>query len=204
MARQPARASPTKLKFCSGRLRFAPASVGSSVRWFPPSRPTFARTGPRLCRPSAVPLSPVLFRCLPGLACSAGPPFGPVNGLLPPVPGVLVVGGRPDASAPVRPPPSVCAGGGAGFGCVAFVGRALLNDRAHKCARTGPNLQGLFYDFSAKAEKVRGTNKIHILFMFLQNMNKTLSYFVQVCLFIDLSAAASLSVGQLYCRHFFF
>lgn len=62
----------------------------------------------------------------------------------------------------------------------------------------------LFYDFSAKAEKVRGTNKIHILFMFLQNMNKTLSYFVQVCLFIDLSAAASLSVGQLYCRHFFF
>lgn len=141
----------------------------------PPSRPTFARTRPRLCRPSALPLSPVLFRCLPGHACSARPPSGPVVGALPPVPGVLVVGGLPDASASVRPPPSVCAGGGAGLGCAAFVGRAHLNDRAHKCARTGTNLQGLFYDISACAEKVicfqQNTHFVHVSSKHEQNLD---------------------------------
>ena len=72
---------------------------------------------------------------------SAGPPFGPVNGLLPPVLGVRVVGGRPDAFAPVRPPPSVRAGGGAGFGCVAFVGRAAKWERFGRRGPAPPTAQ---------------------------------------------------------------
>ena len=45
----------------------------------------------------------------------------------------------------------------------------------------GQTCKGYFMIFRLAPKKSYVSNKIHILFMFLQNMNKTLIYFVQVC-----------------------
>ena len=49
----------------------------------------------------------------------------------------------------------------------------------------GQTCKGYFMIFRLAPKKSYVSNKIHILFMFLQNMNKTLIYFVQVCVFVD-------------------